>query len=145
METNKQANLVLIRQLKDYGVQLDKPRRLDHNFLAGSEDEVMALGAKLAENGFDCELGEYESDSDDNGQWGLIASIDQSPEDACADDFLRKIITWALERGCDYDGWGTELDCQPLDALEEDARAAFERLKNNPAFDAESLKRLEDL
>lgn len=150
METNKQANLALMQQLKGYGVRPDKPRRVDHNFLGVSEEEIKVLSEKLAQQGFECDWGECESECGDD--WGLIASVNQSPENACSEDFLRKMVTLAVEHHCDYDGWGTEIDEErPEPApglfadLQEKKQAAFEKLKNNPAFDKDFLKQLEDL
>ncbi len=99
-----------IAQIKGYGVELDKSRKIDLLFWAPDEAKAKLLVEAMKRN----EMPPFmvlgpANDQEADRRWAIRCSIAASVTFITAKDNIETFILFADKFDCDYDGWGTAI------------------------------------
>lgn len=96
------SNAKLLPQLLKRGVDLNKPRNIDHTLYANNEADMNAAVTELKQQGFSVDTG-----TNTDGTFWIDATITQTPNEAASSEFVQKLGAICVRHHCAYDGWGT--------------------------------------
>ena len=97
------------RALQSRGLTEGAKVRLDFAYNAPDENSAEALKALLQEQ-TDYEVTVESEGSASSEKWSVLGATNEttiSPE--ILDQWVRWMVTAGKEKGCDFDGWGTEV------------------------------------
>jgi hypothetical protein len=99
-----------VAQIKGYGVELEKNRKIDLLFWAPDEGKTKALAESLKKN----EMPPFmvlgpANDKEADRRWAIRCSLSASVIFITAAENIETFILFADKYDCDYDGWGTAI------------------------------------
>jgi hypothetical protein len=99
-----------IAQIRDYGVDLEKKRRIDLTFWAPDEATAKEFAEALKKNEMppDWVLGPASS-QDENQRWLIRCPLSSSVTFVTTKENVVTFLLFADKYGCEYDGWGTAI------------------------------------
>ena len=98
-----------VAAVRNYGVDLDKPRQIDLTFWARNKNAAETFVEACKRNEMPPQLVLDPAPSETNQRWFIRCSITASVTFVTTKENVVTFLLFADKYGCEYDGWGTAI------------------------------------